>query len=132
MRAPGLNDRSLPRNTSGLTNERFVDELAHNAGISLEPAERLSFIDKLNKGELTRANVLLAIVNKGELVAREESRSLVLLHYFGYLHRNPDDPPDKNLEGFNFWLKEVETSGEPGRLDRAFMVSDENKANGKK
>ena len=110
-----------------LTNERFVDELTAHAGIALEPNERSGFIDKLGAGEMTKARVLLAIVNNRQFAEKEENRSLVLLHYFGYLHRNPDDPPDKNLDGFNFWLREVELSGDPGRLARGFMASGENK-----
>jgi hypothetical protein len=110
-----------------LTNERFVDELAAHAGISLGPSERSDFIAKLGGGLMSRGQVLLAIVNNRQFAAREENRSLVLLHYFGYLHRNPDDPPDKNLDGFNFWLREVEVSGDPGRLARGFMASGENK-----
>ena len=109
------------------TNEQFVDELAENAGITVEPGERRAFIDKLSDGTMTRAQVLLSIVNNQAFVAKEVKRSLVLLHYFGYLRRNPDDPPDKDLSGFNFWLREVELSGDPGRLPSAFMVSGENK-----
>ena len=110
-----------------LTNERFVDELAAHAGIALEPGERAGLIEKLGNGTTTRVQVLLAIVNNQRFVEKEANRSLVLLHYFGYLHRNPDDPPDKNLDGFNFWLLEVEVSGDPGRLARGFMASGENK-----
>lgn len=108
-----------------MTNDRYVDALSEHAGISLAPAERAALIDELNSGSLTRAQALLAIVNNPELVKKEESRSLVLLHYFGYLRRNPDDPPDKNLDGFNFWVGELERSGEIGRLPRAFMASGE-------
>jgi hypothetical protein len=115
-----------------LTHERFVDELSTNAGIQLAPDERAGLIEKLGSGAMTRAQVLLALVNNQRFVEKEEQRSLVLLHYFGYLHRNPDDPPDSNLDGFNFWLKEVQTSGDPGRLERGFMVSGENKTNEKK
>jgi hypothetical protein len=113
------------------TNERLVDELAKNAGITLAPAERGSFIEKLNNGALTRGQMLLAIVNNRGFIEREKNRSLVLLHYFGYLQRNPDDPPDNNLDGFNFWLKELETSGDVGRLQRAFVASGENKTGAK-
>ena len=109
------------------TNERFVDALAANAGIALAEAEHSAFVDQLQSGATTRAQVLLALVNNRDFVAREENRSLVLLHYFGYLHRNPGDPPDSNLNGFNFWLSEVEKSGDPGRLTRGFMASGENK-----
>jgi hypothetical protein len=115
-----------------VTNERFVDELAANAGITLVPAERAALIDKLNSGVLTRGQVLLALVNNSDFVENEDKRSLVMLHYFGYLHRNPDDLPDKNLDGFNYWLRELEVSGETGRLSRAFMASGEFQGIGKK
>jgi hypothetical protein len=110
-----------------LTEERYVDDLAANSGIALEPAERAAFINKLSNFTMTRAQLLLELVNNRNFIKKEENRSLVLLHYFGYLHRNPDDPPDRNLDGFNFWLKEIETSGDPGRLLNAFMASGENK-----
>jgi hypothetical protein len=29
------------------------------------------------------------------------------MQYFGYLRRNPDDVPDGNLSGYNFWLNEL-------------------------
>jgi hypothetical protein len=74
----------------------------------------------------------LTIVNHREFAQREQNRSLVLLHYFGYLHRNPDDPPDRNMDGFNFWLREVETTGEVDRLTRAFMASIEREEKTKK
>jgi hypothetical protein len=114
-----------------MTNERYVDALTANAKLTLAPAERAAFVDSLNKGALTRGQVLLAIVKNHDFIQREENRSLVLLHYFGYLRRNPDDPPDHNLNGFNFWLKEVQ-SGEMDRLPRAFIASDEYKDKEKK
>lgn len=114
-----------------LTNEGFIDLLISRAGIALEADERAGLIDKLTKSEMTRAEALLAVVNNRKFVEKEENRSLVLLHYFGYLHRNPDDAPDKDLSGFNFWVREVDVSGDPGRLARGFMASGENKT-GKK
>ncbi|HYV00054.1 MAG TPA: hypothetical protein VE977_14590 [Pyrinomonadaceae bacterium] len=110
-----------------LTNERFVDELTTKAGVVLEAEERAALIEKLSNRGMTRAEVLLALVNNRQFVEKEENRSLVLLHYFGYLHRNPDDAPDKDLTGFNFWVREVEVSGDPSRLARGFMASGENK-----
>jgi len=108
-----------------MTNERYVDTLSENAGITLAPAERAALIDKLSSDVITRAPVLLTIVNSRDFVKKEVNRSLVLLHYFGYLHRNPDDPPDRNLNGFKYWVRELEVSGEIGRLPRAFMASGE-------
>ena len=80
-------------------------------------------IPRRTAGRDKRAQVLLAIVNHRDFAERERNRSLVLLHYFGHLHRNPDDAPDRNMDGFNFWLKDVEMSGEVDRLTRAFMAS---------
>lgn len=114
-----------------LNDERFVDELASNAGITLEPAQRTGLIDELTTKAITRADALRALVNHPKFIEREGNRSLVLLHYFGYLHRNPDDPPDKDLTGFNFWLREIQISGDPGRLAQGFMASGENKTDQK-
>jgi hypothetical protein len=115
-----------------MTNERYVDELTANAGITFLPSERGAMIDKLNSGAMKRAQVLLDIVNTKGFAEKEATRSLVLLHYFGYLHRNPDDPPDNNLSGFNFWVAEVEKAGQIGRLANAFMASGEYQQSGRK
>jgi len=115
-----------------MTNERYLDTLNENAGITLAPAERAAVIDKLSSGAITRAQVLLTIVNSPDFIKKEENRSLVLLHYFGYLHRNPDDPPDKNLNGLYHWLKEVDRSGDVGILQQAFIGSIEYQTNKKR
>ena len=113
-----------------VTNERYVDALSANARLTLAPAERAALVEGLERA-MTRAQVLLAIVKNQEFARREEKRSLVLLHYFGYLRRNPEDPPDGNLNGFQFWLGEIE-SGDIDRLPRAFMSSIEYNNRGKK
>jgi hypothetical protein len=109
------------------TSERFVDALSENAGIVLAPGERSSLIDKLNGGAMTRGEALLAIVKNPEFAKREENRSLLLLHYFGYLRRNPGESPDKDMEGFTYWLRELEKTRRVDRLAAAFMESIEYK-----
>ncbi len=94
------------------TDEQFVTTISANAGLSTPPA-----------GASDRAALLLSLIKNEEFIAKQDKRSLVLLHYFGYLRRNPDDPPDGNLDGFNFWVKEVESTGDLGRLPRAFAES---------
>jgi hypothetical protein len=106
-----------------MSNERFVDALLNNASITLDPVERTAYVDKLNRGELKRADVLLDLVNRQEFIEGQDARSLLLLHYFGYLQRNPDDPPDNNWDGFNYWLQATKTSGDTGKLARTFMAS---------
>jgi hypothetical protein len=112
--------------------EVYVDTLSRNAGISLEPERRAAIIDSLKRGIRTRAQVLVEIVNTQAFVEKEAIHSLVLLHYFGYFHRNPDDPPDNSLKGFNFWVREVEKSGDTGRLARGFMAAGEYIDSGRK
>jgi hypothetical protein len=110
-----------------MTDEQFVNALIVNARLTFPPAEHATFADKLSTGTLTRGQLLLAIVKNANFAEREANRSLVLLHYFGYLHRNPDDGPDKNLDGFNFWLQELEVSRDARRLTQGFMASGEYK-----
>jgi hypothetical protein len=38
-------------------------------------------------------------------------RAFVLMQYFGYLRRNPDDAPDGNFNGYNFWLNKLNVFG---------------------
>ena len=36
------------------------------------------------------------------------------MQYFGYLRRNPDVPPDGNFNGFDFWLRKLDSFSLPG------------------
>jgi hypothetical protein len=106
-----------------MTSEHFVDQLSANAGTMLAPSDRASFINELNSGAASRDRILLAMVQYPRFVENEDIRSLVLLHYFGYLRRNPDDPPDNNLDGFIYWIKGLEKSRDTSQLARAFLES---------
>jgi hypothetical protein len=109
----------------GLDDTQYVDRLLANAGIELEPPERAALINELGSGKATRAGVLLKIAGDRRLIEKENYRSLVLLHYFAYLHRNPGEPPDKDLSGFNFWIEDLAKEGNPGKLSVAFRNSTE-------
>ena len=50
----------------------------------------------------------------------EFNSAFVLMQYFGYLRRNPDDAPDNNLDGFNFWLGKLNENN--GNFVNAEMV----------
>ena len=108
------------------SNDGYLDALTANSGIKLDLAERTVIIDKLNSGAQTRGQVLLDVVNNQEFNRKSNNPSLVLLHYFGYLRRNPDDLPDKNLTGFNYWVNQLELFGDR-KLTRAFNESIEYK-----
>jgi hypothetical protein len=107
--------------------EQYVDRIGQNAGIKFNSLERDEMIKGLANGPETRATVLLKIVSDPRFVEKENSRAIVLLHYFAYLKRNPDDPPDHNLDGFNFWVSDFERNHDIGKLASAFKASGEYK-----
>lgn len=74
----------------------------------------------LPSGIITRAQALRLIAESDRLRMKEFNRAFVLMEYFGYLRRNPDDPPDNNLNGFNFWLAKLDQFN--GNFVQAEMV----------
>lgn len=77
-------------------------------------------IGGLAAGTETRATVLRKVVENQALVRKESNRAFVLMQYFGYLQRSPDDPPDGNLSGYDFRLGRLNEFG--GDYVRAEMV----------
>ena len=47
---------------------------------------------------------MLTITQNAAFQARETIRAFVQMEYFGYLRRSPNDAPDGNFNGFNFWV----------------------------
>jgi hypothetical protein len=111
-----------------MTPEQFVDALNSNTldplhpgmGGSLTQVERDVVVNDLRTGALTRAQVLRRMVEDADFRQREFSRAFVLMQYFGYLRRNPNDAPDHNMDGFNFWLNKLNQFG--GDFVQAEMV----------
>jgi hypothetical protein len=110
---------------AGKSAAQFVDQLFSNAGVTPEMGKRNGLIEGLEKGTETQASVLLKVIADDAVIQRERSTALVLLHYFGYLRRDPDDPPDGNWNGFNFWRAELEKGADPRGLTNAFLLSPE-------
>ncbi|MBC7932912.1 MAG: hypothetical protein H7Z38_20305 [Rubrivivax sp.] len=48
-----------------------------------------------------------AVVQDPTFTQKELNRAFVLMQYFGYLRRNPDDVPDSSFVGFDFWLSKL-------------------------
>ncbi len=111
-----------------VTNTQFVDTLNNNAGGVLSPTERTQLISELNFGEKTRAQVLRAVAEDADLFAAESNRAFVLAQYFGYLRRNPNDMPDSDHTGYDFWLGKLnQFNGNfvNAEMVKAFIVSGE-------
>ena len=102
---------------------QYVDRLLANAGLKLDVNERAALIDSLSSKRETRAAILMKIVGDQRFVEKENYRSLVLLHYFAYLRRNPSEPPDKDLSGFDHWVQDLARERNPAKLTIAFRNS---------
>ena len=93
-----------------------------------EDAFRNSLVAGLNAGTETRATVLRKVAEQEELALRETNRAFVLMQYFGYLRRNPNDAPDADFSGYNFWLNKLNAANGDFRaaeMVKAFISSAE-------
>jgi uncharacterized repeat protein (TIGR01451 family) len=92
---------------TSLTAAQFVDNLNTNAGNPLTTSERNQLVSDLATNAKTRAQVLRAIVDNQAFANLEFNRAFVLMEYFGYLRRNPNDAPDTDYTGYDFWLTKL-------------------------
>ena len=108
---------------ASMTAAQFVDKLAQNAGLTLAQAERDQLVSELAAAadaNAARASILRRLAENPQLRQAEFNRAFVLMQYFGYLRRNPDDAPDANFAGWKFWLDKLNEFG--GDYRRAEMV----------
>ncbi len=89
-----------------MTAVQFVDKLDTNAGLVLSSTDRSTLISMLDvpSDPGKRALVVRAFAENSNLQQREFNKAFVLMQYFGYLKRNPDEGNDTDFSGYNFWL----------------------------
>lgn len=61
-----------------------------------------------------------------DFARREFTRAFVLIQYFGYLRRNPNDEPDVDFSGYYFWLSKLNQFGDDfvrAEMVKAFITS---------
>lgn len=102
------------------TNAQYVDALIANAGVAFSQAGRDALVNGLDNFTETRASVLRKIAENQTLAQQEFNRAFVLMQYFGYLRRNPNDAPDSDFSGYNFWLTKLNQFN--GDFQKAEMV----------
>lgn len=106
----------------------YVDKLNVQAGNILTFTERFQLANGLMAGLETRGSVLRKVAEHQLFSAAEFNRAFVLMQYYGYLRRNPDDAPDLNFDGFDFWLTKLNAFGGDYRaaeMVKAFITSTE-------
>ena len=85
----------------GVSDQTYVNTLISNTGVAFTQAERDGFVNGLANHTETRATVLRKISEKGAFRAAEFNSMFVLMEYYGFLRRNPDQA------GFDFWLAKL-------------------------
>jgi hypothetical protein len=95
-----------------MTPAQFVDKLNQNAGTVLSASERAAainfFAGATDTTNITaRAQALRQVAEDPDLVNAEFNRAFVLMEYFSYLRRNPNEVPDADYTGYDFWLTKL-------------------------
>jgi len=107
----------------------YVNSLFSNAGVSPTAQERQAAITAFGAGDTAgRAAALRSVADSQSLQQSEFNKAFVLLQYFGYLKRNPDEGPDSDFNGYNFWLSKLNQFGgdfAAAEMVKAFIASTE-------
>jgi WD40 repeat protein len=120
---------------TSLTPTQLVDALFANAGVTPSASDRIAAINEFGSATTTadmaaRARALRRIAENSTFAQQHFNRAFVLMQYFGYLRRNPNDPPELTLDfqGYNFWLTKLNQfngSFQNAEMVKAFLVSTE-------
>jgi len=113
----------------------FVDTLFTNTGVTPSTADRSAAIAEFGSATnsadaAARARALRHVAETPILTQQEFNRAFVLMQYFGYLRRNPNDAPEATLDfsGYNFWLNKLNSfNGDftAAEMVKAFLSSTE-------
>ena len=107
---------------ASMTSAQYVDKLVTQSGITITSAQRDFLVTGLKMAPETRATVLRRVAEFPAFTAAETNRAFVLMQYFGYLRRFPDDG------GFDFWLGKLnQFNGDykGAEMVKAFITSGE-------
>lgn len=111
----------------------FVSALYQKISITPGPVEFSSIVSEFGNASNTadtaaRARALKRVAENETLKELEKNKAFVLMEYFGYMRRNPNDPQDTDYTGYDFWLQKLtEHNGNfvSAEMVRSFIVSDE-------
>jgi hypothetical protein len=112
---------------SGLSNDAYVQKLFTTAGVTqitvsggvvrtVSAEQQL-----LSAGTISKAQVLRDMAESPEASARFLTESTVVMHYFGYLRRDPD-------AAYQTWIDTLTTTGDSKNVTSGFINSAEYRA----
>jgi len=125
--------RFVSTHPSSLTPTQFVNALFANAGVFPSVDERQAAIDEFNGAPTSadtsaRGRVLRRVAENQTLAQQEFNRAFVLMEYFGYLRRNPNETQDTDYSGYDFWLQKLNQFNgdyQKSEMVKAFISSSE-------
>ena len=125
MFANAFVDRASFKSTyEAKTVAEYYNALIANTGVT--PSEDL--LNDFRNGKETRASFFRKMAEDPTFSAKQFNPAFVLMQYFGYLRRNPNDAPDSDFSGYNFWLNKLNQFGgnfQAAEMVKAFIVSSE-------
>jgi hypothetical protein len=99
----------------GVSAATYVDGLYTNLGATPTAAERDAAVSAYGSGDTAgRAAALKSVIESGSGFNKVYNDAFVLMQYYGYLRRNPDDAPDNSFSGYDFWLAKLNSFSQPG------------------
>ena len=118
---------------TSMTPSQFVDQLNQNCGGILSSSEVASAIALFGGAADTssptaRALALRQVAENPNLYRAEFNRAFVLMEYFGYLRRNPNEGQDTDYSGYESWLNKLNAfNGNfvSAEMVKAFITSSE-------
>ncbi len=118
---------------TSLTPAQFVNQLFANAGVTPSASDRNAAMAEFGSATNTidvaaRARALRDVAENSSLNSQEFNRAFVLMQYIGYLRRNPNDAPDGDHTGYDFWLTKLNAfNGNfvSAEMVKAFITSSE-------
>ena len=118
---------------TSVTPAQFADRLFANAGVTPSTTDRNATIAEFGSAVNTsdtaaRGRALRRVAENATLVTNEFNRAFVLMQFYGYLRRNPNDAPDADHSGYDFWLTKLNAfNGNfvSAEMVKAFILSSE-------
>lgn len=107
-----LRPEFTPYYPTSQTPTQFVNLLFTHAGLPQSGPDYTAAINEFGSATSSadpgaRARVLRRVAENSTFVQQELNRAFVLMEYFGYLRRNPDNFPDADFTGYDFWLTKL-------------------------
>jgi hypothetical protein len=106
--------RFTTKYANSLSPSTFVDQLFQNAGVTPSATDRNAAINEFAgaadiSNVAARARAFRDVAENATLQQQEKNRAFVLMQYYGYLRRNPDDAPEasRDYTGYEFWLSKL-------------------------